>query len=53
MNVFDYVVIGLSALVFVCFILRPYFSLTYLKDIANELERIRKEMEKLNERLRK
>ncbi len=29
--------------------LTPYFSLLALKDIANELQRIRKELEKLNE----
>ena len=50
MNTFDYVVVGLFALIFVCFMLWPYFSLTYIKDIANELNDIKKELEKLNER---
>ena len=49
MNAFDYGIIGLLALGFVCFMLWPYFSLTYLRDIANELEGIKEEMEKLNE----
>ena len=50
MNTFDYVVVGLFALGFACFMLWPYFSLTYIKDIANELNDIKKELEKLNER---
>ena len=53
MNTFDYIVVGLFALIFVCFMLWPYFSLTYLKDISNELERIKEEMEKLNEGIRR
>lgn len=53
MNAFNYGIIGLFALGFVCFMLWPYFSLTYIKDIANELEGIKKELEKLNEGIRK
>ena len=52
MNAFDYGVIGLFALGFVCFMLWPYFSLTYIKDISNELNDIKKELEKLNEGIR-
>ena len=52
MNTFDYVVVGLFALFFVCFMLWPYFSLINLKDIASELNDIKKELEKLNERIR-
>lgn len=52
MNTFDYVIVGLFALIFVCFMLWPYFSLTYIKDITNELERIKEEMEKLNESMK-
>ena len=33
--------------------LSPYFSLWNLKDIVNELQRIREEMEKLNEGIRR
>jgi hypothetical protein len=32
--------------------LSPYFNLWNLKDIANELKRIREELEKLNEGIR-
>jgi len=53
MNTFDYVVVGLFALIFVCFMFWPYFSLTYLKDISNELNNIKKELEKLNEGIRR
>ena len=53
MNTFDYIVVGLFALVIVCFMFWPYFNLTYLKDIANELEGIKEEMEKLNEVVRR
>jgi len=52
MNTFDYVVVSLFALVFICFMLWPYFSLTYLKDIASELNDIKRELEKLNEGIR-
>ena len=52
MSWYDYGIIGLFALAFVCFMLWPYFSLTYLKDIANELQRIREELEKLNESMK-
>jgi len=52
MSSFDYGIISLFALAFVCFMLWPYFSLTYIKDIANELERIKEEMEKLNESMK-
>lgn len=52
MNAFDYGIIGLLALGFVCFMLWPYFSLTYLKDIASELEEIKEELEKLNESMK-
>ena len=52
MNTFDYVVVGLFALIFVCFMFWPYFSLMYLKDISNELNNIKKELEKLNEGIR-
>lgn len=52
MNTFNYVVVGLFALIFVCFMFWPYFSLTYLKDISNELNNIKKELEKLNEGIR-
>lgn len=37
--------------IFVLF-LSPYFSLWNLKDIANELKRIREELEKINEGIR-
>ena len=53
MNTFDYIVVGLFAVVFFFFMFWPYFSLTYLRDIANELERIKEEMEKLNEGIRR
>ena len=53
MNTFDYIIVGLFALFFICFMLWPYFSLTYIKDIANELNDIKKELEKLNEGVRR
>ena len=52
MNTFDYVIISFFALFIVCFMLWPYFCLTYLKDIASELDDIKKELEKLNEGIR-
>lgn len=53
MSWFDYGIIGLFALIFVCFMFWPYFSLTHLSDIADELDNIRKELEKLNEGIRR
>ena len=46
-------IIGLFALGLVCFIAWPYYSLTNLKDIAVELNELRKELEKLNEGIRR
>jgi len=53
MNTFDYVIISFFALFIVCFMLWPYFCLTYLKDIASGLDDIKKELEKLNEGVRR
>lgn len=42
-----YVIYGILIGCIISFFLYPYFSLTYLKDIASELEKLRKEMKEI------
>ena len=43
-------IIGLIVGLIIMIFLWPYFSLLCIKDIANELSDIKKELEKINER---
>ena len=50
MNIMKDAIIEIVIGLIITFFLLPYFSLLYIKDIANELSDIKKELEKMNER---